>query len=157
MTHSLYSAIARQAASSREWNAQAWSPARVYLLISGVYLVFIGAVGFIYSSSFAIGADAEESSHIFGIFETNGWHNLAGLLGGLGALAFALRPETTRLGALLLGVAYIVITVALAIWEPSTFSIASNGADQVVHALLAVGGVASAFATRSAANSHAPG
>ena len=132
---------------TKEWNAKAWSPARVFLAMSAVFHSFIGSVGFIASSSFATGAD---SGHIFGVFETNGWHNLAGLALGLTSLAFAARPETARFGALSLGVAMIIVTIVLQIMEPGTFWLASNGWDQMLHALAGIGGVASALATRPA-------
>ena len=142
--------MAREAVFST-WNtARAWSPARLYLLLSGVWLIVVaGMVGFIYNTDFAIDTQPGSSSHIFGVLETNGWHNLAGLLGGLAALGLALNPATARFGALSLGVVYLILTVALVIWEPSTFLIESNLADNVVHGLLGIAGVASAIATRS--------
>jgi len=142
--------IARSAVFSSGQSARASSPARPYLLLSGVFLLIISVLGLVYDQSFALGSDADESAHVFGILETNGWHSLAGLFGGLAALALAAKAEWSRFGALSLGVTYIVVTIVLGIWDPRTFSIASNTADNLVHGLLGVGGIASALATRSA-------
>lgn len=146
--------MARVAVFSERQDVQAWQPARVFLAVSSVFHVFIGSVGFISSSSFARGAgagvDPEASGHLFGIFETNGWHNLAGLALGLTSLAFAAKPEMAHFGALSLGAVMIIVTIVLALWEPRTFWLASNGWDQMLHALAGIGGVASALATRPA-------
>jgi hypothetical protein len=144
--------MTRVAVFSKGWNAAAWSPARVFLAISGVFHVLIGSVSFIASSSFATGAD---SGHLFGTFETNGWHNLAGLALGLTSLAFAARPETARFGALSLGITMVVVTIVLQFLDPGTFWLASNGWDQMLHAFAGIGGVASALATRPAPGAQA--
>lgn len=130
--------------------APAWSPARVYLVASGVFLVVAGLIGFTVNSAFpATPADVESagSGHIFGVFETNGWHNLSTIISGALAFAFAVRPEWARLGALVKGVMYLSVTASIAIWGPETFKIASNGADQVVHATLGVTALAAAALT----------
>ncbi len=127
-----------------------WSPARIYLVASGIFLVVSSAVGFAVDSSFPASAaevDSAGSGHIFGIFETNGWHNLAAVISGAIALGFAARPEWARAGALLKGAMYVAVTTSIAIWGPETFKIASNAADQVVHASLAVTGLAAGLAT----------
>src|SRR3990172_3238791 len=104
--------MAREAAFSTWKTARAWSPTGLYLLVSGVWLVVVaGVVGFIYNSDFAIDTRPGSSSDIFGILETNGWHNLAGLLGGLAALGFALKAATAHFRALSLGVVYLILTV----------------------------------------------
>ena len=144
--------MARVADFAEGQSVQAWQAARVFLVASGVFHVFIGSVGFIASSSFATGAD--HSGHIFAIFETNGWHNLAGLGLGLASLAFAWKPETARLGALSLGTTMIIVTVLLAMVEPETFLLASNGWDQVLHASAGIGGVAAGLATRLSPRAH---
>ena len=149
--------MAREAAFSTWKTARAWSPTGLYLLVSGVWLVVVaGVVGFIYNSDFAIDTRPGSSSDIFGILETNGWHNLAGLGLGVASLAFAVRPERARFGALSLGAAMVITTIALMIWDPRTFGLASNDEDQVLHALAGIGGIAAALATRSAPISEAP-
>lgn len=132
--------------------SSAWSPARLFLVAAGIYLLVIGTAGFLYDASFPIGSDEAAragSGQIFGIFETNGWHNLAGLVFGILAVAFALKPETARAGALVVGVPNALVLIAFALEDPRTFWFASNGADSVVHALLGFGGIAAALATRS--------
>ena len=127
-----------------------WSPARLYLVVSGVFLVVISAVGFGVDATFPATSSevaAEGSGHTFGIFETNGWHNLAGVMSGLAALGFALRPEWARFGALFKGAMYVVVTSSIALWGPETFRLASNTADQIVHGTLAITGLAAGFAT----------
>ncbi len=128
-----------------------WNPARIYLAVAGVYLAFIGAVGFLYNRSFPIGAEATAragSAEVFGLFETNGWHNLAGLVFGLIALYFLLRrPDLDVLGALAVGVPNGITFVAFLIEDPHTFWIASDNADAVAHAALAFGGILAAVLT----------
>lgn len=127
-----------------------WSPARVYLVGSGIFLVLISALGFAINSSFPGSAEAAhvaDSGHVFGIFETNGWHNLSGMLSGLLALSFAVRPHWARLGAFVKGTMYVAVTLSIAVWGPETFRIASNTADQVAHGSLAVTGLAAALLT----------
>lgn len=127
-----------------------WPPARVYLVASGIFLVGAALAGFGYSTSFPSSAEAVRSAdnpHIYGIFETNGWHNLTSLVSGLVSLSFALRPEWARTGALVKGSLYTAVTLSIAVWGPETFLLASNAADQVVHASLAATGFAAAVAT----------
>lgn len=136
-----------------------WTPARLYLVLSGVGLLVIAAAGFIVSSSFPTAAEevGSRSGHIFGIFETNGWHNLAGLSSGVLALGLAAKPEWARFGALLKGSIYVVVTTSIAIWGGDVFLVASNTADQVLHAALAIGGISAGLITPSPHPSSAPG
>lgn len=131
--------------------ARRWSPARIYLVASGIFLLFVAAVGFALDRSFPTSPDAVGSSRwVLGVFETNGWHTTAGLISGVVALAFATRPEWARFGAMLKGVFYVAVTTSLLLVEPSTFLLVSNTADQVVHATLGVTGIVSALMTRPA-------
>lgn len=142
----------RQSGSVARGSEVGWTPARLFLLAGGTWLLVLGLVGFAVSSSFPIGAAEAEtahSGHIFGIFETNGWHNLATVLIAAVSLPVAvLRPGWSRPVALAIGVIHVAVTAALFIWEPSTFWIASNSADQVVHATYAALGIGSGAATR---------
>jgi hypothetical protein len=125
-----------------------WSPARIYCAGSGVFLLMLAAGGFTIGGSFPTSSGAVvEDGHIFGIFETNGWHNLAGLLSGAAALGFGLRPEWSRLGALVKGYFYVVVTVSVALWGGETFLIASNTADQIIHGSMAVLGLLAGYLT----------
>jgi hypothetical protein len=69
-------------------SSDASRPSRLYLWIWGVLLVVLGAGSLIINPDFSTGADVH-AEHLFGMFETNGWHGLAGLLAGLAAVAFA--------------------------------------------------------------------
>lgn len=126
-----------------------WSPARLYLVISGLSLLVIAVAGFTVSNSFPTAAEevGSDSGHIFGLFETNGWHNAAGLSSGLIALALAAKPAWARFGALLKGSIYVVVTTSVAFWGGEFFLIASNTADQVLHASLAIAGIATGLMT----------
>jgi hypothetical protein len=138
------------APDGRPLDTTTWSPARIYLVVSGVFLVLIPLAGFFFDHSFPIGADAvhrDDAGHIFGILETNGWHNLAGLLSGAIALGFAIKPHWARTGALFKGFMYVGVTTSIAIWGPEKFWLESNTADQIVHATLAVTGLIAGFAT----------
>ena len=128
-----------------------WSPARIFLLIVAVAYVPLGIGGLIVDRSFPVGAAAAEragSGLAFGIFETNGWHALASLIIAVIAVFFIVNPRRARDAALAIGLFHVGITVSLMLWDPSTFWLASNAADQVVHLSTAVGGTGSALLTR---------
>jgi hypothetical protein len=121
-----------------------------YLVVTGVYLLITAITGFAYTTSFGVGPTAKSvgSSQIFGVFETNGWHNLAGLVNGVSALGFAMTPtKIARLGAIFIGFASGVVAILLFAW-PSQPLLASNGADQVIHVSVAVGGIAAGLLTK---------
>ncbi len=129
-----------------------WSPARVFLLASAVWHLPLGIIGLAVDQTFPLDSEAAAhagSAHLFGIFETNGWHSLAALFLGLVSVYFLMRPEASRAAALVIGVGHVGIVAALILWDPSTFLLASNWADQIVHSATAVGGIVSALMTRS--------
>ncbi len=135
--------------------ASAWSPARVFLAFSALYHVLLGGVGLALDQTFPLSAEVAaraHSEHIFGVFETNGWHSLAGLGLGLVSLYFAARPEHAREASFAVGASQVVTTVALAVWDPSTFLFASNGADQVIHSFTALAGIVAALLTQRRAD-----
>lgn len=132
-----------------------WPPARVFLLISGTCLLLTGLVGLTLDSSFPTSSEtmAHSHAHVFGVLETNGWHNLGALALALPALGVALVwPALSRVAALAVGVSNTLVFITFTIWHPSELLIASNPADQIMHAALAVGGVTSAWWRRSNAN-----
>ncbi len=140
--------VAGQAATGR---AERWAPARIFMLAAAVWHLPLGIVGLVYDRTFPVGAAAAErasSEHIFGIFETNGWHSLAALVLGIITAYFTMYPRRARDAALFLGLFHVGIVAALVVWQPSTLWPASNGADQVVHASTAIGGIASGLLTR---------
>lgn len=130
-----------------------WTAARWFLLVAAVWHLPLGIAGFFVDRSFPIGADAAESAgsaYVFGVFKTNGWHSLAALILGVVALYFTLYPRRARSVALAVGVIHVGIVGALIVRDPSTFWIASNDADQIVHASSAVGGIVCGLLTPSA-------
>jgi hypothetical protein len=128
-----------------------WTPARIFMLVAAIWHLPLGIAGLIYDQTFPIGASAAEhsgSEQVFGIFETNGWHSVAALAVGIITTYFTIYPRRAREAALSLGLFHVGIVVSLVVWEPSTFWLASNDADQIVHASTAIGGIASALLTR---------
>ena len=115
-----------------------------YLAASGLFLLVAGLVGFTLDLSFPTSsADVAHShGHIFGVLETNGWHNLAAVGIGLPSVLIAMwRPNLTSATCLVTGVMNGAVFCAFAFWGPETFLVASNSGDQVLHAVLAVGGM----------------
>lgn len=128
----------------------AWTPARIFLAISAVWHLPLGMVGLVVDQTFPIGAHETAhagSEHIFGVFETNGWHSLAGVLLGAVSLLFALRPQRARQAALAIGVFHVGVVISLILWGPETFWLASNTSDQIDHSATAVGGLVSGLMT----------
>jgi hypothetical protein len=131
--------------------SERWTPARMFMLAAAVWHLLLGIVGLVYDQTFPVGATAAvqaSSQHIFGIFETNGWHSLAALILGIITAYFTMYPRRAREAALIIGLLHVGIVAALVVWQPSTFWLASNRADQVVHASTAIAGIASALLTR---------
>jgi Domain of unknown function (DUF4383) len=128
-----------------------WTPPRIFLAASAGYHFLLAVAGFVIDQTFPVGSTSTAhagSGHVFGIFETNGWHSLAGFLLGMVSLYFAARPARAREAALGIGLSQLGVVVAFTFFEPSTFWFASNGADQVVHSITAIGGIGSALLVR---------
>ena len=128
-----------------------WTPARIFMVVAGLYHLPLGIVGLIVDRTFPVGAAAAEradSRLVFGLFETNGWHSLAALILGIIAIFFTIYPRRAREVALAMGLFHVGIVVSLIVWPPSTFWLASNVADQVIHTFTAIGGIGSALLTR---------
>ncbi len=135
-------------ASPRE--GPSWTPARIFMAISAVWHLPLGIAGLVVDQTFPVGAQATAtagSEHIFGIFETNGWHSLAALVLGVVSLLFAWRPERARAAALVIGGLHVGIVASLILWGAATFWLASNTSDQVVHSATAIGGLVSGLMT----------
>ena len=129
-----------------------WTPARWFLLVFAIVHLPLGVAGLVADRSFPLGSGATRAGdpgHVFGVFETNGWHSLGALLLGVVAAAAIIRPGRERPVALAIGALHVWLVLSLVLWDPSNFLIASNDADQIVHASSAVGGLASGLLTRS--------
>lgn len=127
-----------------------WAPARIFMTISAVWHLPLGIAGLVLDQTFPVGTRATMhagSDHIFGVFETNGWHSLAAVLLGAVSLLFALRPQHARGAALAIGVFHVTVFGALLLWKPETFWLASNTSDQVVHASTAIAALVSGLMT----------
>src|SRR5687767_12885445 len=111
----------------------AWTPARVFMLVSAVWHLPLGIIGLAVDRTFPIGIEAAQrahSEHIFGVFETNGWHSSAALLLGFVSVYFLFRPRLAAQVALGIGLFHVGIVLSLELWSPETFWLASNMADQ---------------------------
>jgi hypothetical protein len=138
-----------------ERSATEWTPARMFLAFSAIYHLFLGGVGLAIDQTFPFSPEAalDHSEHIFGLFETNGWHSLAAVLVGVASLYGALRPRFAREIALTIGISHIAVTASLALVDPSVFLFASNAADQAIHTFTAISGLATGLATPSSRGS----
>lgn len=131
---------------------RSWNPARIFLAISTGYHIPLGIIGLAINQSFPLSTSAAAhsgSDHILGVLATNGWHSLAALAVGAISLYFTVRPLHAREAAFAIGVGHVFVVLGLIVQEPSTFLIASNGADQVIHVTTALGGIVSGLLTRS--------
>ncbi len=81
------------------------SAARAYLSVWGPVLIVLGVGSLIVNPDFGVG-DHVSHDRLFGRFETNGWHGLAGGLAGVAAVCSAatrLHVRAVAIGVALLG------------------------------------------------------
>lgn len=98
-------------------------PAIAYLWIWGALLVVLGLGGLVLHPDFAVG-DGVTHEHLFGVFETNGWHSVAGLAFGIPSLVVAARaPGWAPATALVVGLFGGVVPAAsfLAVGDGGVF------------------------------------
>jgi hypothetical protein len=121
------------------------SPARLYATLVGGVLVVGGIIGFFYSASFGSPGHIDD---VFGILSVNAWDNLLHIF--TGAIGLLVAGYAARQYAWGLGILYI----AIAIWgfivgggESILGFIPVNTADNFLHVILGVLGVAAALAT----------
>jgi Domain of unknown function (DUF4383) len=134
---------------------EAASPAKLYATLVGATLTIAGIIGFFYNGHFGSGSDvfgSDTSVEVFGILAVNGWHNLVHLVTGL--LGLAAAGYAARQYALGLGLVYVVV----AIWgfiigsgESILSIVPVNTADNVLHLVLGLTGLAAGAATPTAA------
>jgi hypothetical protein len=123
------------------------TPAQLYSLLFGIVLLAVGILGFIADTSFGTGSDVEGSDFI--IFEVNGWHNIVHILSGLLGLALARRRDTARAYALGFGAVYLVVTIwGFITGDQVLWLIPVDAADNVLHLVIAVAGLAAGLASR---------
>lgn len=124
-----------------------YTPAQIYSLVFGATLLLVGILGFIAEASFNTGSDLNGSNLI--LFEVNGWHNLVHIASGLLGLALWRSLSGARGFALGFGAVYLVVTLWGFIDGNDVLGlIPVNGADNVLHLLIALAGIAAGLASR---------
>src|SRR3954465_4659176 len=122
------------------------TPAQLYALTFGAVLLIVGILGFIADSSFGTGSDVNGSDFI--IFEVNGWHNLVHILSGLIGLAVFRDRAAARAYALGFGAVYLVVTIwGFITGDQVLWLVPVNAADNVLHLLIALAGLAAGFSS----------
>lgn len=128
------------------------TPAQLYALTFGAVLLLVGILGFIADASFGSGSNVQGDDFI--IFEVNGWHNIVHILSGLVGLALWRRADTARAYALGFGAVYLVVTIwGFITGDHVLWLIPVDAADNVLHLLIALTGIAAGLASRE----YAPG
>jgi hypothetical protein len=123
-----------------------YTPAQIYSLAFGATLLLVGILGFIAEASFDAGANVNGSDLI--VFEVNGWHNLVHIASGLVGLALWRNPASARSFALGFGAVYLVVTLWGFVDGNDVLGlIPVNGADNVLHLLIALAGIAAGLAS----------
>ena len=132
------------------------TPAQLYSLIFGAVLLLTGILGFIADSSFGGLGNGVEGDELV-LFEVNGWHNIVHLASGALGLALAGSAASARLFALGFGTVYLLVTIIGFIDGNDIFGLLPiNSADNVLHLLIALAGIAAGLASaRAGAGSRA--
>jgi hypothetical protein len=124
-----------------------WTPAQWYCLAAGLVLLLAGAFGFISDSTFDVGS-ALNGKGFLG-FEVNGWHNVVHILSGLLLLAAFRRRSLAKTVALGFGLVYgVVAIIGLIDGNDVLGLIPVNAADNVLHIVLSVVGIATGLVSR---------
>ncbi|CAN5546666.1 MAG: DUF4383 domain-containing protein [Chloroflexi bacterium] len=126
------------------------SLAQGYAALIGVVLVVVGLLGFIQNPIVATPTDS-----VSPIFHTDAIHNIVHLATGAVALfiAFGLRGEQQANGVIGFGILYVVILLAVLV-SPTLFgllSVPANPALHVLHASLAITGLAVGYMAKGRA------
>lgn len=138
-------------------NHGARTPAQWYGYIFGVALLLLGLLGFTADANFDTEATDLTSGGFQGDgflgFEVNGTHNVVHLASGLLLLALAPKRGSARVGAVGFGILYVLVTLVGVIDGDNVLGlIPVNGADNVLHAALAVLGLGAGLASPRAAS-----
>jgi hypothetical protein len=119
--------------------------AQVYAMALGGVLVLVGIVGFFVEPSFGVGDSAQRGTLI--LFDINGWHNIVHLLSGIVGLAMAGTAARARLFSIgygIVGDGGLLLSI-----------IPINTADNLLHLVIAVTGIAIGLASPAGAPRHA--
>ena len=117
--------------------------AQIWAMTLGGVLVLVGIVGFLVEPSFGVGDSAQRGTLI--LFDINGWHNVVHLLSGIVGLAMAGTAAKARLFSIGYGVVYVLVTIlGFAVGDGGLLLsiIPINTADNVLHLVIAVTGIA---------------
>jgi hypothetical protein len=129
------------------------SSAQVYALTAGAALTILGIAGFFYNSAFT--NDKSVRDAVLGIFDVNGWHNVVhiatGVTGLIAAGSFASgRTYALVFGAIITGLAICGFAVGNGGSILSILPI--NTADNILHLLIGISGIAAGMATPAVAD-----
>ena len=125
------------------------TPAQLYALLVGATLVGAGVLGFFYNASFATGDDVPRDA-VLGILDVNAWHNIVHIATGALGLATFGSAAAARGYALALGAVYLVVALwgfVLGNGEVILNLVPVNTADNALHLLLAIAGLAAGAAS----------
>lgn len=123
---------------------RARTPAQLYALVVGAVLVIAGIIGFFVSTAFGTPG---ETGALLGILEVNGWHNVVHLASGALLLAVAGRADTARTVVLAFGAVYVLVFILGLVMDPILGIIPVNGADNILHLLLALSAIGAGLAS----------
>jgi hypothetical protein len=130
--------------------------AQIYAMALGGVLVLVGIVGFFVEPSFGVGDSAQRGTLI--LFDINGWHNVVHLLSGIVGLAMAGSAAKARLFSIGYGVVYVLVTILGFIVGDGGLLLSIipiNTADNLLHLVIAVTGIAIGLASPAGAPRHA--
>jgi hypothetical protein len=132
------------------------TPAQLYALIFGAVLLVVGILGFFADATFSAGSNVEGSNFI--IFEVNAWHNIVHIVSGALGLALMGTAAGARAFALGFGIVYLAVTVWGFITGDSVIGLLPvNLADNFLHLVIALVGIAAGLASPSATATAGPG
>lgn len=122
------------------------TPAQLYAALFGAVLLLVGILGFFVDSGFETGSGIEGDELI--IFEVNGIHNLVHIASGLLGLALMGSVAGARAFALGFGAVYLLVTIIGFINGDHVLGlIPVNTADNFLHLVIALTGLAAGFAS----------
>lgn len=125
-----------------------YTPAQIYSLVFGATLLLVGILGFAANSSFSVGSNLQGDNLI--AFEVNGWHNLVHIASGALGLALWRNAANARSFALGFGAVYLIVTLWGFVDGNDVLGlIPINGADNVLHLLIAAAGIAAGLMSRA--------
>ena len=125
------------------------APAQTFSRLIGWILTLAGIVGFFYCASFRI-ATHVPSEDLFGILSVNGWHNLVHLVTGVIGIRAAHSWSSARTYSFFLFVLYtavFVLGLAYGTDEAVLSLVPINGADDVLHGIIAAAALLASLAT----------